>query len=352
MSAKIKDQRKAYTAHYARIERYIALIDTIFEKVGKKSATLARSVNHNGEKLFAFKNYPKIKSSFDELMQTMASDIQAVIINGITAEWSESNLKNDELTRSILGKKLSEKAISSDKYKRYFQGNSDALKAFLTRKDSGMNLSSRVWNMTQKYKNDLELALSVGLSEGKSAAELSRDIRAYLNEPSKLFRRVRNQYGELALSKSAKSYHPGEGVYRSSFKNALRLARTEINMAYRTADHVRWQQLDFVVGYEVKRSGRGYSCSVCEALAGKYPKWFKFVAWHPNCRCYVIPILMTDAEFWDEADSSVNEVVDVPPGFKRWCSDNMKREKTATSVPYWVRDNFKNGRIENGLRIQ
>lgn len=346
------DQRKAYTAHYARIERYIALIDSIFVQAGKKATTLARSVGHNGERLFSFKDYPKIKSSFDELMRKMASDIQAVIINGITAEWSESNLKNDDLTRSILGKRLSDKAITSDKYKKFFQGNNDALKAFLSRKDSGMNLSSRVWNMTQKYKSDLELALSISMSEGKSAAELSRDIRAYLNEPSKLFRRVRNQYGELTLSKSAKSYHPGDGVYRSSYKNAMRLARTEINMAYRTADHVRWQQLDYVVGYEVKRSGRGYSCSVCEALAGKYPKWFKFVGFHPNCRCFVIPILMTDAEFWAEAESSVNEIVDVPSGFKKWCADNMEREKNATSVPYWIRDNFKKGRIENGLRLQ
>ena len=344
------DHRKAYTAHYARIERYIALIDDIFELAGKKATTLARSAGHNGEKLFSFKSYPKIKAGFDELMRTMASDIQAVIINGITAEWSESNLKNDELTRSILGKRLSNKAIASDKYRKFFQGNNDALKAFLSRKDSGMNLSSRVWNLTQKYKSDLELALSVGMSEGKSAAELSRDIRAYLNEPNKLFRRVRNQYGELVLSKSAKSYHPGEGVYRSSYKNALRLARTEINMAYRTADHVRWQQLDFVVGYEVKRSGRGYSCSVCEALAGKYPQTFKFVSFHPTCRCYVIPILMTDSEFWAESETSVNEVKDVPPGFKRWCRDNLERAKNAKSIPYWIRDNFVHGRFENGLK--
>lgn len=350
MSAKI-NHREAYTAHYSRIERYIALIDAIFAQASKKSATLARSVKYDGERLFSFNNYPKIKSSFDELMRVMASDIQAVIINGITAEWNESNAKNDALTRSILGKKLSDRALSSDKYSKFFHGNDDALKAFLSRKDSGMNLSTRVWNMTQKYKSDLELALSLGISEGKSAAELSRDIRKYLNEPSRLFRRVRNQYGELALSKSAKSYHPGEGVYRSSYKNALRLARTEINMAYRTADQVRWQQLDFVVGYEVKRSGRGYSCSVCEALAGKYPKWFKFVAWHPNCRCFVIPILMTDEEFWEESDSSVNEVVAVPAGFRKWCAENMEREKSATSVPYWIRDNFIKGRIENGLRL-
>ncbi len=41
--------------------------------------------------------------------------------------------------------------------------------------------------------------------------------------------------------------------------------------------------------------------------------------------------------------TSVNEVKDVPPGFKKWCSDNMTRAKESSSVPYWVRDNFKKG---------
>ena len=52
----------------------------------------------------------------------------------------------------------------------------------------------------------------------------------------------------------AQAYHPGQGVYRSSYQNAMRMARTEINSAYREADSIRWQQLDFIVGYEVKTS--------------------------------------------------------------------------------------------------
>lgn len=352
MPTKRINQRAEYTAHYTRIERYIALIDAIFEQANKDLVKLARSVKYDGSKLLAFRNYPKLGTRFDELMNTMASDIQAVIINGVTAEWYESNAKNDNLAKSILGKRLSDQQVSSTEYQNYFHRSDGALKAFIERKDNGMNLSTRIWNMTKEYRSNLELALSVGLSEGKSAEELSRDIREYLNEPKRLFRRVRNKYGQLVLSKAAKSYNPGTGQYRSSYKNALRLARTEINMAYKTADYERWQQLDFVVGYEVKRSGRKYSCSICEAFAGKYPKWFKFVSWHPNCRCYVIPILMKDSEFWSESKTSVNEVTEVPPGFKRWCAENLERAKKSSSVPYWVRDNFKKGRLENGLHLE
>ena len=60
--------------------------------------------------------------------------------------------------------------------------------------------------------------------------------------------------GKLALSKNAKAFHPGQGVYRSSYKNAMRLTRTETNAAYRLADQDRWQRMDFVVGMRVHKS--------------------------------------------------------------------------------------------------
>ena len=75
-----------------------------------------------------------------------------------------------------------------------------------------------------------------------------------MNEPDRLYRRVRDKGGNLRLSKAAKMYHPGQGVYRSSAKNAQRLTRTEINMAYRESEYLRWQQLDFIVGIRVMLS--------------------------------------------------------------------------------------------------
>ena len=58
----------------------------------------------------------------------------------------------------------------------------------------------------------------------------------------------------------------------------------------------RWQQMDFVVGQEIHLSGN-HTCKgkdgkphkfedMCDKLAGKYPKDFKFTSWHPHCRCY------------------------------------------------------------------
>lgn len=137
--------------------------------------------------------------------------------------------------------------------------NLGALEAFQRRTTYGHNLSERVWSIAKQFERHIELSLSIGISEGRSAADISRDVRVYLNEPDKLFRRVRNAFGNLTLSKVAQAYHPGQGVYRSSYQNAMRMARTEINSAYREADSIRWQQLDFIVGYEVKHQNRTYS---------------------------------------------------------------------------------------------
>ena len=169
---------------------------------------------------------------------------------------------------------------------------------------------------------------------------------------------MRDKDGVLRLSKNAKAFHPGQGVYRSSYMNARRLAATEINMAYRTSDDVRRKQLDFVVGIEVKLSNN-HNCKgvpegefkdICDDLQGKYPKTFKFVGWHPNCRCYTVSILMTDEELLEnlkrrkegkEPIESVNEVKDVPQGFKDWVNDNQERISRAKSLPYFLRDNGK-----------
>ena len=107
---------------------------------------------------------------------------------------------------------------------------------------------------------------------------MARDLKQYLKHPDKLFRRVRDERGILHFSKNAAAFHPGQGVYRSSYQNARRLAVTETNMAYRTADHERWQNLDFVVGIEIHlssnhtckgRDGKPYRFEdICDQLQG------------------------------------------------------------------------------------
>lgn len=313
-------------------------------------------------KIFILKDYPILQKYINRSLKELIDKVIAEIHRGIEQEWDISNKVNDAMVREIFGEKLSE----DKRFERFFARNLQALDAFKRRIDAGgMNLSRRIWVYTGIMKEQLDEALAASITEGKSAVEISRDIRNYLREPEKLFRRVRDARGNLRLSKAARVFHPGRGIYRSAYKNAMRLARTETNMAYRAADYTRYQQLDFVVGFEVHLSRshpiRMPEGDICDELAGKYPKNFKFTGWHPQCLCYVTSVRMTDEECRElrrriiddrptQGMKSVNQVKNVPDGFKKWIEKNTERGSKWKSQPYFIRDNFKNSRIEGGLK--
>ena len=121
------------------------------------------------------------------------------------------------------------------------------------------------------------------------------------------------------------------------------------------------QQMDFVVGIEIHLSNN-HTCKgrdgkphpfhdICDELAGRYPKDFKFTGWHPHCRCFATSILKTDEEIARDTQrilngepvdgESVNRVDDVPDAFKQWLGDNQERASTSYSVPYFLKDNMQ-----------
>jgi len=226
-----------------------------------------------------------------------------------------------------------------------FARNEEALSAFQRRKMDNLTISDRVWNITGTAKENIEFYLQSGLSTGRSSALISQDFRQLLVNPDRRFHRIRNDQGKLIPSAPMRDYHPGQGIYRSSYKNALRLAVTETNMAYRTADHERWNKLDFVLGVDVKRSNNAKgSCDICDALAGRYPKDFKFASWHPFCICFAVPVLMDEDKFLDYlVDGKLNEsdfVKDIPVDARAYMEDKINSGKVAKDS-YLLKDNQK-----------
>jgi hypothetical protein len=98
--------------------------------------------------------------------------------------------------------------------------NTDAVNAVMAWKPGGLAFSDRVWEITWQTQKQLLMAIQDGIMRGTSAAEISRQIRGLLALPD-TFR------GDVL-----KTFHPGVGVYKSAYKNALRLARTELNRAF------------------------------------------------------------------------------------------------------------------------
>lgn len=345
---------KANEANIASVQKKI---DAIYKEAVREAAAIGVTIKDMKDKPFTFEQFPSTRKRVEKMMQQMGNRMEYVIASGIRASWDIANEKDDALVLRVFGSKAGK--LTDAQKKRYFNNNSDALEAFIKRKTEGLDLSDRVWKYTDMFKEEIEMGLDLGIREGRSAQEMSRDLRSYLQYPDKLFRRIRDEHGNLQLSKAAKTFHPGQGVYRSSYKNARRLAATETNMAYRTSDHERWQQFDFVVGIEVHLSNN-HTClgtdgkphlfsDICDSLAGKYPKDFKFLGWHPHCRCFATSILKTPEELAADtqtileggtiSDESSQSVYKMPDKFTAWCIDNAHRLETAKNLPYFVKDN-------------
>lgn len=351
-------------AHYRTTEQYARAVDRLFDVATKEITQAATRGKIDPEKPFSFDDYPKIKGVMQEVTVQLADRLTTTIETGSKKQWLFACKKNDGFIASI----FNTTKLSKARLNKMQDRNLDALQAFQGRKVEGLNLSERVWKYVGQYREQMETALDAGLGEGRSAQQLARDVKQNLKDPNRLFRRVRDKRGNLVLSKAARAFHPGRGVYRSSVKNAQRLTRSEINMAYRESDWQRWQSLDFVVGYEIVRSNHEplCDCDICARLVGRYPKTFKFIGWHPQCMCYAIPILM-DEETFDDNElgdlkaalrgttykhrQAANTVHDVPDGFKEWVKDHIEAQKGWSSTPYFIRDNFKNGDLSKGLKI-
>ena len=119
--------------------------------------------------------------------------------------------------------------------------------------------------------------------------------------------------------------------------------------------------MHFVVGIEIRLSNNHPEPDICDDLKGIYPKTFKWTGWHPNCRCYQVPVLATHGELDKMLDNILDgkspnsvecadEVTDIPKHFVRWARDNaerMEKAKGAGTLPYFYKDNEQ--RIRDAL---
>lgn len=378
--AKKKIDFDKYTAGlFSRTEQYADRVRRHYATAVDELLKLTAGGDLGASGAFSFGDNTKLSERANSILRGLYSAVYGEIQNGVQAEWEYANLSCDALIESIFGKGLNE----SNHFARWFSRNKDAMDSFFRRKSAygGLNLSQKVWKYTGDLKTEMECALTLSLGQGDSAATVSRRVRQYLQEPDKMFRRFRVKTGEKKIydeegnvigtepiygrrwkrkvidpqtgavtweNFNPRNYHPGRGVYRSSYKNAMRLTRTETNMAYRTAEQDRWQRMDFVVGYEIKLSNNHPMPDICNDLKGKYPKDFVFKGWHPQCRCYVVPILASQEEFvkmekaildGKEPPSPSGIIRKPPKGLRDWWRENQERVESATSIPYWVADN-------------
>ena len=262
--------------------------------------------------LFNFDNFPQLKARLNDIFNDYYQNSLLCYKSGIT-DGVALAYNHDEM---VIGgySVLTDKAIRVERDTAAATFIANRLKT-----KNGLNLAQTVWNYCQQTKSEFEMAMSNtiadGIKKGSSAEEVGKSIRKYLNDPDMMYRR----YHTIKVQKNGKKKDVvtwrrrriidgkvrfveeplekvGMGVYRSARKNALRVARTEINAAYHKARNERWQNEPFVIGQYIHVSPQHNIDDICNDLEGRYPKDYVWISWHPQCICTSDPITIQGEE--------------------------------------------------------
>lgn len=164
-------------------------------------------------------------------------------------------------------------------FKRLFKGTLRQTMAAGLFGDTG--ISNRIWDLRDENRVRIRRQLASGIARGDSAAKMSRDIRGLLHQPNTL----------RGFARATAT--PGRGVYRSAYKNALRLTRTETNRAFTLADVGFAAEKEWKLIWVVSGGQREFdSCDTLaarsstdpftpEEFASNYPQ-------HPHDLCYSV----------------------------------------------------------------
>ena len=383
MAKQGSDPKAATLARIRRTEAYAEKVRLLFVKTVNDILALNKTMPSLDEGvMFSFDGESiKKQKEVEVLLRRLHSAVTMAIQQGVKLEWDAANQECDKLVQSVFGKKV----LESPEFSAWMGRNTAARDAFLSRSEHGLNLSDRVWKSVRQLRDEMEVAMTVSIGEGESSSSMSRKVRQYLNNPDDMFRRFRYKKGEKDIidpetgeitgkeiiygkkwKKRVKddvtgkykwidydrdSYKTGAGVYKSSARNAMRVARTETNIAYRRADNARWQDMDFVLGQRVQLSKNHPKKDICDKLQGDYPKDFVFDGWHPQCFCFCTPILMDESEMAKVTEAFLKgekytprgkQITDYPAAFKDWVRDHAEdiaASRERGTEPYFIRNN-------------
>ncbi len=273
----------------------------------------------NFEGRFTYTRNRGLEKSLNSLMHDLNTKIHTGIQTGITDHWNLANIKNKKLEEIFLK--------GTGIIAEFGDLNLQALDNFLNRTENGLNLSKRVWRITDGIKDDLETYIGSGIVSGKSAVSRAKDIEQYISGGG-----VKYQ-GRLIKAGNRKF-------------EAIRLAANETNLAYRASDYERRQQLPFVTGITVHLSDQHPQDDICNEMYGDYPKGFIFTGWHVSCVCYTTSKLISKEEFKRYLKTGElkpnTQIQSIPTSATKFLQEKGDRIKKLKSRPYWVTDNFSN----------
>ncbi len=164
----------------------------------------------------------------------------------------------------------------------------------------GLTVSERIWDLTSRTESDLKRIIANGIAQGRSPYEISKQIEKYVSP-------------RLGAA-DALGIQTGPGIYRSPYRNAMRLARTETNRAYTQASSQFYQNKPWVSEVDITLSPVHDVEDDCDDLADGGPyspeEAGDLIPAHPHCMCSITPRI--DPAYLGEPDTPEEAPPELP----------------------------------------
>lgn len=291
IARKLRLIRVELFSRVARGERDLRVI------LGTFSRALTASVIRHGKSLSGLK---PINSALDDatimLRREIASWTLAIIKDGAKMGFRHAGdallpilRDNREATTDIVAGQALFEAKLSFSLKKDFASRASAktsgaawaarqskiVKSITKHNLAGLKPSERIWELTQRTKADLKRLITNQIAAGESPYVIAKKIERYISPK--------------VTDASALGIENGPGVYRSPYRNAMRIARTETNRAYTQASAEFAKQKEWIKGMQITLSPAHAVEDVCDEWAGEVvtPEEFaQKVPFHPHCMCF------------------------------------------------------------------
>ncbi len=201
--------------------------------------------------------------------------------------------------------------------------NTSAVEAFWLRTRKGLTVSDRLWEQAESTRTAMRDVIQTGIASGRDVVQVAKDLEGYVRNgtlPEDYFDMPGGGEESKQSNKRSGRRRPGNPSYE-----ALRLARTEYGMAFNEGVYSRGRINPSYLGSQYMLSDSHPEPDICDDLAsadlyglgpGVYKKGEEPTYPHPNCLCYVVPVVMDREEFvddlirWQKNPSSVDYLED------------------------------------------
>lgn len=362
---------KEYTAKQRRflslvVTRKDIEIEKIFEEHNKEVEKIFNKFvkgkyREQDAQLFLRSPDALLAKELNNLSLSLQNSLYAHVTSNIMQGFKVATDNFSDITNAIFPNTL------SNIKKEYSQINDKAVSKFINRDiQSGRTLKGRCWLLSKQYLRDVNDTIAIGISKGDSAVNIGKRLRLFIEDIEAKNKEIA-QIEDSKLKKDLQNRQPKPKPHKrvTNVKyHCEMLARNETNLAYRNAEQDKFDSLDQVVGFRIQVSNShlewlekywrpryGDEIEVCDAMAGDYPKWFRWNGWHVSCKDIRIPILKTQEELAKDIikltkgekvdNNSVNKVASLPNNALLWIKSNYNRISGYSNPPYWWVDNIE-----------